>query len=89
MEVQANLPGSCTLPALNRVHETLNQGRELIAERQKLIRIADRLELVWRLVAERNAEGLAGNSEDERGRRSGEGRAVCEKESRKAEEKTC
>ena len=35
LEVQADLPGLSTLPALNRVHKALDWGRELIAERKK------------------------------------------------------
>ena len=53
-------------PALRRVTEGLQKGRELIEERQKLIRLADRSEHGWGMVEEYTADYLAENSDDER-----------------------
>ena len=58
--------GSSTSPAFDRVLKALDRGRELIAERQKLIRIADRSELGWSVVVEYTADELADDSEDEK-----------------------
>ena len=66
VEVQADLPGLCKLPALDCICKTFERGRELIAVQQKLIRIADSSELGWSVVAECNAEELAGDFKDER-----------------------
>ena len=46
--------------------ESLKEGRALIAERQKLIKIADRSELGWAVVNEYTADELAANSDDEK-----------------------
>ena len=49
-----------------RARETLNKGRKLLAERQKLIRIADRSDHGWGVVAEYTADELADDSGDEK-----------------------
>ena len=46
--------------------QPLKEGRALIAERQKLIKIADRSELGWAVVNEYTADELAANSDDEK-----------------------
>ncbi len=43
-ETQSTLAGAGTSPALERAQQSLERGRKLLAERQKLIRIADRSE---------------------------------------------
>ena len=46
--------------------EALAKGEQLMAQRQKLIKVADRSELGWAVVAEYQANDLAENSDDER-----------------------
>ena len=65
-EAQLDLPGAETSPALGRVHKAVDKGKRLIAERQKLIRIADRSELGWNVVVEYTTDELAEDSEDEK-----------------------
>ena len=65
-EAQLELPGPSTSPALERAHKAIERGRRLLAERQKLIRIADRSELGWSVVSEYTADELADNSDDEK-----------------------
>ena len=67
VEVQADLPGPRMSPALDCIRKTFDRGRELIATLQKLIRIADGLELGWSVVAEHSAKEHADYSEDEKG----------------------
>ena len=52
--------------ALSKAKEALDEGRRLIANRQKLIKIADRSEYGWGVVAEYEADDLASGSEDEK-----------------------
>ena len=52
--------------ALDAAKEALTKGEQLMAQRQKLIKVADRLELGWAVVAEYQADDLAENSDDER-----------------------
>ena len=52
--------------ALAKAKAALDQGLELLACRQKLIKIADRSELGWRVVAEYEADELALDSDDEK-----------------------
>lgn len=51
---------------LAKAKEALEEGLVLIASRQKLIKIADRSEFGWAVVAEYEADDLASGSEDER-----------------------
>ena len=51
-ELEAVPSSSSTSTAFERAKEALEQGRKLIAERQKLIKIADRSELGWAVVDE-------------------------------------
>ena len=44
----------------------LEEVRTMLAERQRMIKLADRSELGWAVVAEYEADELANNSEDER-----------------------
>ena len=65
-EAQMDLAGPSTSVALGRAHKALDRGRQMIAERQKLIRIADRSELGWSVVTEYTADELAEDSDDEK-----------------------
>ena len=53
-------------PSLQRAQEALEKGTRLLAERQKLIKIADRSANGWGVVAEYTADELADDSEDEK-----------------------
>ena len=46
--------------------DALKEGRRIIAERQKLIKIADRSELGWAVVSKYTADELADDSDDEK-----------------------
>ena len=65
---------------LAKALESLEEGTELLTTRQKLIRIADRSELGWKVVEEYEADELASGSEDEkkleRAERTAERKAV-------------
>lgn len=52
--------------SLDKAKAALDQGLELLASRQKLIKIADRSEFGWKVVAEYEADELASDSEDEK-----------------------
>ena len=49
---------------LEKAKSSLQEGRDLIASRQKLIRLADRSEFGWDLVKEYQADELADDSDD-------------------------
>ena len=51
---------------LQRAMEAIKKGRKMIAERQKLIKIADHFELGWGVVAEYTTDELAEDSDDEK-----------------------
>ena len=53
-------------PAVQRAKAVLQQGSALLAERQKLIKIADRSANGWSVVAEYTADELAADSDDEK-----------------------
>ena len=53
-------------PALQRAQEALEKGARLLAERQKLIKIADRSANGWGVVTEYTADELADDSDDEK-----------------------
>ena len=55
-EAQAELADVRSSPALERAQEALSQGMKLLAERQKLIKIADRSEYGWGVVVEYTAD---------------------------------
>ena len=61
----SSTPSSSTT-AITRARESLQKGRLILAERQKLIRIADRSEHGWGVVAEHTADELADDSSDEK-----------------------
>ena len=52
--------------AVNRAKDALLRGRKLLADRQKLIKIADRSDLGWAVVSEYTADELAADSDDEK-----------------------
>ena len=53
-------------PALQRAQEALEKGARLLAERQKLIKIADRSANGWGVVTEYTADEFADDSDDEK-----------------------
>ena len=65
-EAQAELSDVRSSPALERARESLAQGMMLMAERQKLIKIADRSEYGWGVVAEYTVDELANGRDDEK-----------------------
>ena len=65
-EAQLDLPGPGSSAALEHAHKALERGRRLIAERQKLICVADCSELGWIVVSEYTVDELADDSEDEK-----------------------
>ena len=52
--------------SLVKVKMALDQGMELLAARQKLIKIADHSEFGWRVVAEYEADELTSDSDAEK-----------------------
>ena len=58
-EVRLELPGRSASSVLERAHKAIERGRQLLAERQKLICIADRSELGWSVVSEYTVDELA------------------------------
>lgn len=52
--------------ALEKAKEGIKEGRKVIQERQKMIRLADRSEYGWDLVNEYQADELAEDSDDEK-----------------------
>ena len=66
LEAQAELADVRDSPAVDRAREALTEGTKLLAERQKLIKIADRSEYGWGVVAEYTADELADGSDDEK-----------------------
>ena len=65
-EAQAELDGKSTPAATNQAKRHIEEGIKLIAERQKLIKLADRSEFGWGVVAEYTADELADDSDDEK-----------------------
>ena len=65
-EAQGSIGTSDETPAQKRAQEALEKGAQLLAERQKLIKIADRSENGWGVVAEYTADELADDSDDEK-----------------------
>ena len=53
-------------PAIQRARDALGKGARLLADRQKLIKIADRSDNGWGVVAEYTADELAEDSDDEK-----------------------
>ena len=52
--------------ALEKAKISLKRGKDALAHRQKLIKVADRSELGWAVVAEYETDGLAADSDDEK-----------------------
>ena len=53
-------------PAIQRARDALGKGARLLADRQKLIKIADRSDNGWGIVAEYTADELTEDSDDEK-----------------------
>ena len=72
--------GPSSTPSFQRALQALQKGRELIAKRQKLIKIAHRSDHCWSVVAEYTTDELANNSDDkkwlEKAERAAEQKAV-------------
>ncbi len=51
---------------MNKARQTIKEGRQLLEERQKMIRLADRSDYGWELVSEYEADELADDSDDEK-----------------------
>ena len=66
---------SSTPPAIEKVKAALKEGEDLIRERQKLIKIADRSEHGWATVEEYVTDELADDSDDEKRLYKAESRA--------------
>ena len=66
VESELTEAGPAAAPALQRAMEAIKKGRKTIAERQKLIKIAERSELGWGVVAEYTSDELAEDSDDEK-----------------------
>ena len=65
-EATTALDGTTDSPAVQRARTALKEGETLLAERQKLIKIAHRSSNGWSVVAEYTADELAEDSEDEK-----------------------
>ena len=52
--------------ALEKAKQSIRMGKEALAHRQKLIKVADRSELGWAVVAEYDADALAADSDNEK-----------------------
>ena len=65
-ELHIEEAGPSTAPALERAKEALKKGRQFLAERQKLIKVADRSEHGWGVVQDYTADELAEDSGDEK-----------------------
>ena len=52
--------------AVEKAKTALKEGEELVAHRQKLIKVADHSEFGWAVVAEYEADALAADADDER-----------------------
>ena len=59
MELETVSSDSSASLAVKKAQNALTGGRKLIAERQKLIKIADRSELGWAVVSEYTADELS------------------------------
>ena len=73
--------------SLEKAAKALEKGRELLGECQKLIKIADRSELGWGVVAEYTADELAEDSDDKKRLEKAE-RAAEQKAARRKRAKT-
>ena len=76
--------GPSTAPALERAKEALKKGRQFLAERQKLIKVAGRSEHGWGVVQECTADELAEDSGDEKRLEKAERAAELKRRKKKA-----
>ena len=67
--------GNNLVALLDRAVKELEEGKALIAHRQKVIKLADRSEAGWAVVEEYEGDDLADNLEDERRMERAEGKA--------------
>ena len=51
---------------MDKAKLSLRRGKDALAHRQKLIKVTDRSELGWAVVAEYETDGLAADSDDEK-----------------------
>ena len=58
--------GSQLASKVESIQQSLKRGKKIVAERQKLLKIADRSEFGWAVVAEYTADELAEDSDDEK-----------------------
>ena len=65
-DTQAELATVRSMPAIEKMREALKKGAQLLAERQKLTKIADRSEFGWVVVTEYTADKLADDSNNEK-----------------------
>ena len=65
-EAQAELGGKATPTVIDQARSHLEEGLKMIAERQKLIKLANRSEFGWGVVVEYTADELADNSDDKK-----------------------
>ena len=66
MELESVPSDTTAASAVKKAKDALARGRKLLAERQKLIKIADRSDLGWAVVSEYTADELADDSDDEK-----------------------
>ena len=64
--VEAGEEGTRSASALAKAKEAVKEGRQLIARRQKLLKLADRSEFGWAVVEEYIDDDLAEDSDDEK-----------------------
>ncbi len=81
-EAEAALAAPDKPQALKLGQEAVKKGRSLLAERQKLIKIADHSEFGWGVVAEYTANELAADSDDEKAEKAAERKAAKRKRKR-------
>ena len=66
IEVELQLAKTRPSPAVEHARDALSRGKMLLLEREKLIKIADRSEFSWGVVAEYMAYELVEDSNDEK-----------------------
>ena len=74
--VEAGEEGTRSASALATAKETIKEGRQLIACRQKLLKLADRSEFGWAVVEEYIDDDLTEDSDDEKKNRKSAERAA-------------
>lgn len=66
IEAELQLTKTRSSPAVEHAWDALSRGKMLLLEREKLIKIADRSEFSWGVVAEYMAYELVEDSNDEK-----------------------